>query len=396
MSENPYRLTNQQARHFLLRTQGLFGPNRFLGKKGVLEYIRRAGCIQFDPVDLCGRNADLTLQSRVKGYRKSMLEALLYSDRALADDFDKCLSIYPAEDWSAFSRYRERMKERTRSREAIEKVVPDVLRFIEEHGPVTSGDLELEEKIHWFWSDTRLSRAVLESLYFWGELGIHHKKGAIKSYDLISRCFGPEILQAPDPRPEEDDHLAWRIERRIGAVGLLWNRASGAFLEIPGLQREKRTELFHKLEEEKRIVAVRVEGLREPLYARVRETPLLEAVLAEKSTRSLRCECLAPLDPLLWDRKLIEKLFGFTYTWEMYVPPEKRKYGAYVLPVLYGDRFLGRIELKCTKNDPRLHVRRFWPEEGIRVTEGMHNALNDCLVRFAAFAECAESPVWDE
>ena len=91
-------IDKRQARQFILAQQGLLGSRRFSGKRGAYEYIRQAGCIQFDPVDVCGKNAELTLQSRVGGFRKAMLQELLYRDRLLVDYADKELSIWPAED----------------------------------------------------------------------------------------------------------------------------------------------------------------------------------------------------------------------------------------------------------------------------------------------------------
>ena len=92
-------ITKQQARQFILAKQGLIGAYRFVGKDGAYDYVRQAGCIQFDPVDVCGKNAELTLQSRVKGFKKTMLQELLYTDRKLVDYADKELSIWPTEDW---------------------------------------------------------------------------------------------------------------------------------------------------------------------------------------------------------------------------------------------------------------------------------------------------------
>ena len=92
-------VTLNQARQFILLKQGLLGDYRFIRKDGAYQFIRQAGCIQFDPVDVCGKNAELTLQSRVKGFRKKMLEDLLYRDRLLVDYSDKELSIWPSEDW---------------------------------------------------------------------------------------------------------------------------------------------------------------------------------------------------------------------------------------------------------------------------------------------------------
>ena len=96
-------ITKEQARRFILIKQGLLGAYRYTGKDGAYEYVRQAGCIQYDPVDVCGKNAELTLQSRVKGFKKSMLQDLLYKDRKLIDYADKELSIWPTEDWPYFS-----------------------------------------------------------------------------------------------------------------------------------------------------------------------------------------------------------------------------------------------------------------------------------------------------
>ena len=104
-------LSNEQARQFILLKQGLIGDHRFNEKQGALEYVRQAGCIQFDPVDVCGKNAELVLQSRIKGFSKSMLYNLLYEDRALVDFNDKQLAIIPTEDWPYFERYRRIARE---------------------------------------------------------------------------------------------------------------------------------------------------------------------------------------------------------------------------------------------------------------------------------------------
>ena len=103
-------LTARQARRFLLLHHGLLGPHRFAGKDGALAFVRQAGCIQFDPVNICGRNAELTLQSRVKGFTRNTLDALLYEDRALIDYPDKNLAILPVEDWPYMERYRARAR----------------------------------------------------------------------------------------------------------------------------------------------------------------------------------------------------------------------------------------------------------------------------------------------
>ena len=391
-------LTNRQARQFMLLKQGLLGEYRFIGKQGAYEYVRQAGCIQFDPVDACGKNAELTLQSRVKGFTKGMLGELLYEDRRLVDYPDKNLSILPARDWPCFERYRRAARESGRQFPELAQLEVLTKEYIEKNGPVSSDDLPIEREIHWHsaihWSgnwqgNTKAARAVLEQLYSTGELVIHHKKGTRKYYDLACRHLPRELLSAPDPFPDEFGHKKWRILRRIGAVGLLWNRPSDAWLNIWGLTTAERARAFDELEAENRILSVEVEGLRHRLYCRAEDLPLLEEVIRGADHRP-RLEFIAPLDCFLWDRKLIEALFGFEYSWEIYTPKAKRKYGFYVLPILYGERFAGRIEAVCEAKTQTLVVKNVWYEEGVRLTKKLDAELEKSLRRFARFNACGE------
>ena len=396
-------LTRTQARQFLLRWHGLLGDNRFAGKEGALQYIRQCGCIQFDPVDVCGRNADLLLQSRVKGYTPSMLEELLYGDRLLFDYPDKNQAILPIEDWPYFSRCRSQSLECGKQFEGLAPLTEQAIRYIGEHGPVCSSDLPIRGEIFWHscihWSGNRhkpsnAARSVLEQLYADGTLIIHHKEGTRKYYDLASRHLSPALLSAEDPLPEEEAHLRWRILRRISAVGLLWNRASDAWLNIAEQQSgkldpAKRKDAFRQLLDEGLILEVTVEGIRDTLYCPTAAVPILDEVCSEKTFRA-RCEALAPLDCLLWDRKLISALFGFDYTWEIYTPEPKRKYGYYVLPLLYGDRFIGRLEASADRRSGVLTVKHIWFEPDIRVTKTLQKAIDGCIRRLARMNGCGE------
>ena len=245
--------------------------------------------------------------------------------------------------------------------------------------------------IHWsgqWHGQTGAARSVLEQMYSTGELVIHHKEGARKYYDLAEKYLPPALLSAPDPLPEENDHLAWRVERRIGAVGLLWNRPSDAWLNLWGLNAKKRTDCFRRLLSEGRIQELSVEGVRCPLYCRAGEEALLERAMSAEALRP-RCELLAPLDCLLWDRRLIRELFDFDYTWEIYTPKEKRKYGYYVLPLLYGENFVGRVEAVPDRAADTLQVRHIWYEDGKTPGRALPAAVAKRLLKFAAFNGCS-------
>ena len=391
-------ITREQARRFILGKQGLLGKHRFEGREGAYRYVCQAGCIQYDPVDVCGKNAELTLQSRVRGFTRPMLAELLYGDRLLMDYADKELSILPAKDWPYFSGYRERSRALGETFEGLAELEEKALRFIRENGPVSSDGLPVEGEIFWHssmhWSGnwhkkSQAARSVLEQLYTDGTLVIHHKNGSRKFYDLAERHLDPALLQAPNPCETEEALLCWRVLRRIGAVGLLWNRNSTALLGIP-LNAEARRRVFARLEEEGKILPVGVEGIAAPFAYRAEDAPLMQAVLADELDRKPRMEFLAPLDPMLWDKELLAALFDFRYSWEIYTPAAKRKYGYYTLPVLWGETFAGRIEAAADRKAGTLLVKHFWPEPGVRQTKKLETAVAGAVRRFARFNGCGD------
>ncbi|WP_027084833.1 winged helix-turn-helix domain-containing protein [Cohnella panacarvi] len=388
MSE--YRMTSGQARKFLLLKHGLLGAYKFAGKRGICEFAKQAGCIQFDPIDVCGKNAELVLQSRIGGFKKEMLSELLYQDRELVDYFDKMLAIFPVQDWPYFERTRELYRKHGRSRDKVDAVAEEVKRFIRENGPVSAKDLPLKETVDWSWNATTLARAALETLYFRGDLIVHHKRGTIKSYALAEDYIEPSILCAADPNRTEAEFARWMVLRRIRSVGMLWNKPSDAWLGIDRLKAEARKAAFASLLAEEAIIPCAVEGISEPLYACANDEPLLRSALADKLEYDRRVEFIAPLDNLMWDRKLIRALFDFDYKWEIYTPAAERKYGYYVLPVLYGDALVGRIELVADKKAKRLNVARYWPEDAEETDEEFRRLLRERVERFAAFNDCEE------
>jgi uncharacterized protein YcaQ len=253
-------LTKQQARRFVLAHQGLWPPHELEGKSGVLGHIRRVGCIQFDPLNIVGHNTELVLQARVSDFRPSMLQELLYEDRKLLDGLDKNMSIYCVEDWPYFRRRREAaMHYYGDSSQPATSVLPQVRKAIEERGPLSSIDLDFDQTVDWWWAPTRLARAALESMYFWGELIIHHKVNTRKVYDF------------------------------------------------------------------------------------------------------------------------------FDYIWEVYKPVAERRYGYYVLPVLYGDRFVARFEPGRNKKSGALMIKNWWWEDGVNPSKRMQSDLLDCFKRFLIY-----------
>jgi len=297
-----YCITKDQAGRFLLSRQRLTGERRYEGTGGILEYIYSVGCIQFDPVDVCGKNAEILLHSRVQGFEKAMLNELLYTNRQLIECFDKNLCIVPVRDWlylrpsaepgDAKAAYDQRAKQ------AVEELRPLICRQIEQHGCVSAREIQTDKRIQWYWgNNTSYARAALETMYFSGELIIHHRQGNIKSYAFAKDHIPAMYYNAPPPFDSAQQRAQWQVLRRIGAVGMLYNRAGGGFLGTKMCAADRR-KAFDILLEQNRIIQVDIDGIDQPVYICGADQPVLYRVLSDQ-TGQPRAEFIAPLDNLL-------------------------------------------------------------------------------------------------
>ena len=153
------------------------------------------------------------------------------------------------------------------------------------------------------------------------------------------------------------------------------------------MKADLRSKIFSELLEEGRIIATTVEGVKYTLYFRSEDMPLMENI-QKNMEFDLRCEFLAPLDCFIWDRKIIKAIFNFEYTWEIYTPVIKRKYGHYVLPIIMGERFIGRIEVVAESKTNTLIVKNIWFEDDVKPTKNIQKEVEKCLQRFARFNNC--------
>ena len=384
-------LTKTQARIFILKKQGLIGDYQFSGKQGILDFVKQVGCLQFDPVDVCGRSADILLQSRVDDYSKSMLDELLYQDRLLIDFFDKNLAIIPIDDYPFFLTYYLAHNNNDYFKNAdqidIEELKPLVRELLTKKSSISSREIKTNKTLKGYWGiPTSLPRVTLELMYFQGELIIHHKIGTNKSYCLTKDYLPKNIFKKIVNISINDEDLEWLIQRRIGAVGLMWNKNSSVWLGLD-IKAKQRDIIFQQLLKKNKILEIKVEGIDNVLYCLRTDHSLIDFVIKNPKIKP-RCEFIAPLDSFIWDRLLIEKLFDFSYTWEIYTPANKRKYGYYVLPFLYGDLLIGRIEISCLYKKEIMSVKKIWWEDKIKPTKETKASVKKCIKRFALFNNC--------
>lgn len=381
-------ITKEEAKRFLVNYQGLSSFVR--GKEGIENYIKKVGCIQYDPLNVVGRNTDLVMQARVLDYRPEMLEELLYKDRKLIDGWDKMMSIYHLKDWPYLKRIREAhvrenlhvMKQRG-MHEALDYLdtVKEILRA---EGAKYSREIALSGGQKGRWSSNKYSNVALDHLFHMGEIGIAKKTNSQKCFDVIENLFEEQLLRSEDPFTTEDEFLRWYILRRIGSIGMLWSRNGGGWLGHFISDKKKRDQVIRQLVEEDCICPIQIEGVKDQLYIRKENSSDLQN-LKELEKKEIRI--LAPLDNLLWDRGLVEVVFDFNYSWEVYVPQDKRKYGYYVLPVMYGENIIARFEpVKSTLGEP-LQIKNWWWEEKVDIDENMIRAIKDGLQQFSFYLE---------
>jgi uncharacterized protein YcaQ len=330
----------------------------------------------------------LVLQSRIAKYQARLLQELLYQDRKLWDGWDKKMSIFSITDWTNFSYPRAQREARYHNPDDPSfGAAPQILKTIEENGPQSSIDFKDSERIEWWWgTQASLAKTTLDILFLTGKVGIHHKVGTRRVFDLVERLIPDHLLSEPDPHPSEDDYQNWHVLRRVAGLGLAHSGPSDYWGGILGVTRiNQRAEILNRLAEKGLVIPIQIQELEgRTFYIRNNDLDLLDRT-RRKSRARQQAAFIAPLDNLLWDRKLVRWIFDFDYVWEVYKPVAQRKFGYYVLPILYGDRFIGRFEPVFDRKAGELLLKGWWWEEDVFVTDEMVSALKQCLTTFLSF-----------
>ncbi len=380
MTTTPVRhVSREVARRFLV-TRHLLAPPRSLPAEpaSVLRVVDRLGSLQFDPIDVAGRNHDLTLLARIAGYRREWTDALLYGTRDLYETYNKQLSIVPTAElpWYRITWDRNRVAHDGGTFDEHAPLVEELLERIRTGGALSSTDVEPRAAIDWYWRPTNQVRAILEALGEAGILAISRREGNRRVYDLVERLFPGELLAR---HPDVDEQQRHRLLSRYRGHGLLG--ATGEYTIFAGIGKAPQRYAYRaELEAAGELVPVEVEGIRGLRYVVTRRgaDPRrrrgrgrrggIARRLADRPAerREPGVAFLAPLDPLAWDRELLLRLWDFDYKWEVYVPAPKRRWGYYVLPMLYGDRFAGRIELRHDRPGPDAACPRHVVGAGLR------------------------------
>lgn len=355
-------LTPAQARAFLLRRAG--GPlHAEQALPDVLALVHAIGYLQIDPVAVVAAMHHLIARTRLPHYTPADLDAALYRDRTLVETFPHIHAVVPIAHWR---HYDQRTSPPYRIENDDPETVARVLATITERGPLASRHFttaEDREHIVYGWGNTPRVQAALHALARRGAILVHHREGTEKVYDLAERLVPSHV----DVTPVTDAERALHVAARELTYGGLTGRSRLA----PAISNGD-------------AVPVEVEGVRGTWYVPAAEwdgAQVTPPVAAGEGGAHL----LAPLDPLVHDRKRLAALFGFDYTWEVYTPAVKRRYGPYTMPVLWGDRFVARIDPSLDRKSGTLHLRAVWFEPDAPDTAALSTDIAAEIARFAAF-----------
>jgi uncharacterized protein YcaQ len=361
-----------QLRRYLVAHQGYAPRFRRARAADVEAAVRRLRTVQLDSISTVDRAHRLTLTSRIGAYPEPAVSRLLSEGRVFEYwAHEACL--VPIEDWPLFKRRMEHLSERHwwgRKHDHDPKVKRHVLGALREHGPLPTRFFEGGGGGGmWNWKP---EKRILEDLFAAGEVVVAGRESFQRLYALPEQVIPPEYLAAP--APSEEEFTRGYVLRAVQARGALTESGIAEHCRFAGGIKAMRP-VVDGLEREGLVRRVEVDDGGAPVVvpadARLDGAAQRNAVL------------LCPFDNMLWDRPFVERVFGFRHVIEVYKPAPQREYGYYVLPFLYGDRLVGRADLKSDRTEGVLRVRAFHLEPKVRRSGGLEVAFDKALARLA-------------
>ena len=394
-------LDNTQARRVFLDRHLLSEPPQGEAKgDALLKVIRRLGFVQLDSINTVARAHDLILWSRRPRYRPKALKTLYEKDKQLFEHWTHDAAVIPLEFYPHWHLRRKRDAERLRSRwsknrrEGFEAQFRTVLDHIRENGACSSSDVGKDEKRgSGGWWDWHPSKTALEYLWRSGALAVVGRDGFKKRYDLTERVLDRQLYD-PVYAPEDAATVHWCCDQALARLGFATHGELAAFWAHISPAEAKTwcvAECAAGRLEEVQITCS--DGSVKAAYAR----PGLDSDPALGKVPTNRLRILSPFDPALRDRKRAQRLFGFSYRVEMFVPEPQRVYGYYVFPILQGDRLVGRVDMKAFRDQDTLRIRALWPEPDVKWGKARQSAFEaeiDRMTKLAGVSKIAFEDGW--
>jgi uncharacterized protein YcaQ len=395
----PITISKQTARRFVLGKQGLWPGRRWKGKKGIAQAIQTCEAVQLDPLNITARSHDLVLHSRVVDYRPDHLYQVMYKKRQFFD-YGGWLAVYPMSNLPYFRVHMDRRKHHKRVENFMlsnPELFEQVRAALRERGPLGNRHLD-GNKVHGNYRGRKDTSLALFDMWLTGELMIHHREGFERIYDFRENIAPQKFDFIVSEK--EAEHFFMR--KNISFLGLfrepLLRAAMQGDMQQP-YSRMEASQLIGSWIESGKAKQVQVEGGRDTYLVLAEDAPVLELLEKGKvpqgwnpkeTTTLEEVTFLAALD-IVSARGRSKKLFDFEYKWEVYTPAHQRRWGYYVLPILYGDDLVARFDPKLDRTTMTLKIKGFWHEDDAPVKDiAFAEALAKGLLRFAKFLEARQ------
>lgn len=389
-----FSISNTTHRRFVLGRQGLWPGRRWRGLEGTARALTECEALQLDPLNVVARSHEIALYGRVLDYRPEHLDELCYTQRRFFD-YGGALFVYPIHElpyWRLAMQRDDQFPRWVKFQQDHPDTVTAVRQALQENGPLGNRDFKGNHKMNSY-RGSKDTSVCLYYLWLIGEIMIHHRENFQRIYDLRSRVAPPEL-----------DHIASEVEaetyfarKAIAQVGLArltgWKNGMSFYLNRK-LTKDETQSWLDRLVAAGEIIPVNVDGEKESRYALAEDLPLLETLQAGgipdawqplETTTLEEVTFLAPLE-ICSARGRAYKLFDFDYVWEVYKPVQQRRWGYYVLPVLYGDRLVARLDPRLERETGSLNLLNFWHEDHCPVGDpAFRRAFGRGLRRFMDF-----------
>lgn len=357
-----------------------------IGKLNLKELIEQLGFVQLDTIRVVSRAHHHILWSRNQNYREPMLNKLLAKDRAVFEHFTHDASVLPMSLYPMWQRQFRRLERKVRKwewhRGMLDADGRNALKDrIRAEGPLCTDafDTKVPAEKKQMWSRPP-HKLALDYMWYAGELSTSHRVNFKKFYDLTERVI-PNDIRAQEH--SDADQIDWLSRAALERLGFCTSTELKQFWDATSTQTTRSWINENKND----LVPVEIETADKSSYTAFALSDI-EARLTNAPAPTSRLRILNPFDPAIRDRKRLKNLFGFDYTVEMFVPAAKRKWGYYVYPLLEGDRFLGRADIKADRKSGTLNLNKLWVEPKIKWTEARATKFHAELQRLTRLANC--------
>jgi hypothetical protein len=388
MSPAPLNISTAIARNTVLNLQGLADPPH--GKQNadqLLELIARMGFVQIDTINTVERAHHQILFARNQTYQREHLADLLERRGDLFEQWTHDASIIPTQwfpYWKhRFARAEEKFGKAARWKKILaakDDPIAKVHERIAQDGPIASRHIEKQkdpkQESWWGWSP---QKAALSYLWHTGKITIARRENFQRVFDLTDRVIAPEHFEQDR---SHDEFVDWACRTALDRLGF---GTAGDIARFWGALSPKEAAAWLEKASTKDAIPLSIGDDGAASSAQAYARPDIEEVIAGLSPAPKRVRFISPFDPVIRDRKRMEKLFDFDYRIEIFVPEKKRQYGYYVFPILEGDKFIGRIDLKAFRKEDRLAVLGLWLEDKVKMSGARRNRIEAELNRLRRF-----------